>query len=410
MNTKNTTDRSPRLSGYATSLHAEFDSLDISLLSQRRSNKWNLYGPGIVPAWVADMDLPPPREVREWISGMALRGDLGYARRADVDPMPGAFSRWAARRHGWEPDPEQMSILVDIVQCLYIAMQAYSEPGDGVLIQTPMYPPILSSVADTGRRQLLNPLVRSSNSEGGFEVDFDHLRSLIDAKTRILVLCNPHNPTGRVFRRDELETFARLAIEHDLVVLADEIHGDVVYPGAEHIPFASLGPDVAARTVTFSSATKSFNIAGLRAALAIFGSAELRDRFHFVPARMLGGLSALNSSAAAMAWDDCEAWLDATLAYLQGNRDYLRDRVARDLSGIDLAPPQATFLAWLDCSRLELEPSPFEFFLKEARVALSDGATFGPGAERCVRLNFATSRQVLREILDRMSQALSWSR
>ena len=374
------------------------------MLSQRRGNKWTLYGPDVLPAWVADMDFAPPLTIREWISGTALRGDLGYARRADVDPMPGAFSRWASRRYGWTPDPARMSIVVDIVQCLYVAVSAYSEPGDGVLIQSPIYPPILNSVAETGRRQLLNPLVRGPV---GFEVDFDHLRSLVDDRTRILVLCNPHNPSGRVFTRAELDGFAELALARDLIVLSDEIHADVIYPGRQHIPFASLGPEINARTVTFNSATKSFNIAGLRAALVIFGSPTLQERFHYQPSRMLGGLSALNSSAAALAWDQCESWLDAVLPYLASNRDHLAGRVVRDLPGVIHHPPQATFLAWLDFADANLGESPFDFFLREARVALSNGSAFGPDAGHCARLNFATSRQVLDQIVDRMAEALS---
>jgi cystathionine beta-lyase len=262
---------------------------------------------------------------------------------------------------------------------------------------------MLASINDTDREMRINPLVRGPD---GFEVDFDHLRQVIDSRTKILMLCSPHNPSGRVFSRQELETFGEIALEHDLIVLADEIHADVLFDGRQHVPFASLSDELARRTVTFSSATKSFNLAGLRAALAMFGTMELQERFHFLPARVLGGLSALNSAAAAMAWNDCEDWFEGTVQYLQSNRDYLTQRLSQDFPGIVYHPAQATFLSWLDCEQLDLPEPPFELLLAKARVALSDGRPFGPGGEQCVRLNFATSRQVLKEILDRMQAAL----
>ena len=384
-------------------LHAEFDALDIAPLHARQGNKWSLYDSDVIPVWVADQDFPPALPIREWIAQRALRGDLGYAPKAAVDPMPGAFSDWAARRYGWRPDPQAMSIVTDIVQCLYVSMLAYCNEGEGVIVQTPVYPPMLNSVTETGRRLLLNPLVRG---DARFEIDFDHLETLVDASTRIFVLCNPHNPSGRVLERAELDAIGEFVLRNDLLVLADEIHADVIFDGRRHVPFASLSPELARRTVTFNSATKSFNLAGLRAALAIFGTPELMQRFHYLPARTLGGLSALNSSAAALAWNECEDWLEATLSYLQANRDYLAERLPRDLAGIEFRLPESTFLAWLDCSNLELPQPGFDFFLEKARVAFSDGRPFGPGGENCIRLNFATSRQVLDAALDRMRAAL----
>ncbi len=385
-------------------LHAEFDALDLETLRAREGNKWSLYAPDVIPVWVADQDFPPARRIREWIAQRALRGDLGYAPKAIADPMPGAFSAWAARRYGWQPSPDTMSIVTDIVQCLYVSMLAYCSEGEGVIVQTPIYPPMINSVTETGRRLLINPLVRA---DARFEIDFDHLENLVDDQTRVFVLCNPHNPSGRVLERTELEAIGEFALRHNLLVLADEIHADVLFDGRRHIPFASLSPELALRTVTFNSATKSFNLAGLRAALAIFGTPELMARFHYLPARTLGGLSALNSSAAALAWTECEPWLDATLTYLQANRDYLAGRLAHDFPDIDFRVPESTFLAWLDCRKLALPRPGFDFFLENARVAFSDGRPFGPGGEDCVRLNFATSRQVLSEALDRMQRALT---
>ena len=186
------------------------------------------------------------------------------------------------------------------------------------------------------------------------------------------MLCNPHNPTGRVFTRAELERLAELAITHDLVVLSDEIHGELVYPGARHIPIATLGPEIAARTVTFTSATKAFNIAGLRCAFAVFGSEELRQRFNSISRHVRGGISTPGMAATRAAWEECDDWQVGVLDYLVANRDFVADFLKRELSAIRHFPPEGTYLSWLDCRELGLDEPPFQHFLKRAHVALSD--------------------------------------
>jgi cystathionine beta-lyase len=287
---------------------------------------------------------------------------------------------------------------------MYAAVLAFSEPGDGAVIQTPIYPPFLATLEKTGRRMVEN---RLADDGARYVLDAEGLRRAIDDRTRILLFCNPHNPTGRVFERHELQALGELAVERDLIIVADEIHADLAYPGHRHIPLASLGPEIAARTITLTSATKAFNIAGLRCAVMHFGSDELRARFRrTIPDALLGKASVLGVHATIAAWRQGQPWLDGVLKLLETNRDRVARFVAEELPGVRHYSPEGTYLAWLDCRGLDLPGSPYDFFLEEARVAFSDGASFGEAGRGCVRLNFATSPAVLEQVLERMAEAV----
>src|SRR5207237_3166767 len=217
------------------------------------------------------------------------------------------------------------------------------------------------------------------------------LRELIDADTPLLLVCNPHNPTGRVFARPELEAIAAIVVERNLVVVADEVHADLAYPGSTHIPFASLGPEVAARTVTITSATKAYNIPGLRCGLMHFGSTALREKFRMrVPDRLLGKVNRFGMEATVAAWSDSSDWFQQVMDVLQRNRERVGRFIAAELPAVRHYSPEAGYLAWLDCRELELARPPQQFFLERARVALNDGAEFGTPGQGHVRLNFAT--------------------
>jgi cystathionine beta-lyase len=259
-------------------------------------------------------------------------------------------------------------------------------------------------VAETGRRLVENRLIPKA---GGWEIDFEGLGNAIDAETRIFLLCNPHNPSGRVFGRAELERLAERVLEHDLIVVADEIHADLIFDGGVHVPFAALGPEIEERTVTLNSASKSFNIPGLRCSVAHFGSAALLERFDALyPRHVRGGLGMPGLYATIAAWREGQPWLDEALAYLEANRNYLMGELASRFPGIRCEAPQGTYLAWLDCSGLGWTGSPAARFLERGQVALSDGSKFGAGFEPFVRLNFATSREILEQVLQRMETAI----
>jgi cystathionine beta-lyase len=291
----------------------------------------------------------------------------------------------------------------DLVQGTYAPILAFSDPGDGVILQTPNYPPFRDAIATTERKLIALPM-RDTGSRYAF--DLTELKSQVEKDTRIFVLCNPQNPTGRVFGRDELMDIARFAIAHDLIVISDEIHSDLVYPGHQHIPFASLGADIAARTVTLNSATKSFNIPGLRCALIAFGTEELRARFHRrIPFKLTGQGNIIGVDATVAAWSECQPWLDAVMAHLLKARNRITDVLAAEAPEIHVHAPEATYLAWLDCRKIKLPASAFQFFLDHARIGFSAGETFDPNCAQFVRFNFATSMPILDQILDRVVSA-----
>jgi cystathionine beta-lyase len=378
--------------------------LTVEELRARRGRKWTQYPADVLPAWVADMDFTVPDVVQQALVRIVEQRDYGYGALEDYGSLAEAFSERMIDRFGWPAAPEQVQPLSELIQGMFAAVLAFSEPGDGVVVQTPIYPPFLLTIAQTGRRLVDNPL-RDDGSR--FVLDIDALRAQVDARTRILLFCNPHNPAGRVFERAELEAVAALALERDLIVLSDEIHADLIYDGKQHIPFATLGPEVAARTITMTSATKSYNIPGLRCALLHFGTPELRQRFHArIPERLLGQVCVPGIDATVMAWRHGQPWLDAVLTRLRTNRERVAAFVRDELPGVKHYSPESTYLAWLDCRALDLPQRPFEFFLEQARVALLDGADFGAGHGRSVRLNFATSEPILDEVLGRLANAV----
>jgi cystathionine beta-lyase len=382
--------------------------LSVEALRARRSNKWTKFPADVLPAWVADMDFAVPLPVQRSIARLVEQRDYGYAARVGDDSLETAFAERMERRFGWSLDPALVQPVSELIQGMFATVLAYSDSGDGVVVQTPIYPPFLRTVEETGRRLVDNPLADDGTR---FVPDIPGLREKIDARTRVLLFCNPHNPTGRVFEREELLAVGELAVERDLVIVADEIHADLVYPGHQHIPMATLSPEIAARTVTLTSATKGFNIPGLRCALMHFGSTELRERFRkTIPDRLLGQVAVPGIDATIAAWREGQDWLDAVMARLLANRDRLGRFLAAELPEIRHHTPEGTYLAWLDCRALNLTSSPFEFFLDRAKVGFSDGAEFGPQGRSCVRLNFATSASILEDVLERMATAVRATR
>ncbi len=374
-----------------------------SAMRARRGRKWHEYGGEVLPAWIADLDFPVADAVQDAIERVVRQRDYGYPHRVGDDTVEAAFADRMRDRFGWAPAPGRTRLVADLVQAIVVSLTTFSAPGEGALVQTPIYSPFLESIAATCRRLVASPL-RDGGSR--FEIDLEGLRSAAPG-ARVLLLCNPHNPTGRVFDRDQLEAVAAIASEHDLVVVSDEVHADLVHPGSVHTVFASLSEEAAARTVTITSATKSFNIAGLRCGVMHFGSDALWQTFAAaVPERALGQTNVFGLDATIAAWRQGQPWLDQLMPRLTANRDRVADWVGRRWPRIRHHPPEATYLAWLDFAGLGLPGPPEEFFLDQARVALTPGADFGPGYETCARLNFGAAEETLDEILHRMDEAL----
>ncbi|MDQ6772239.1 MAG: PatB family C-S lyase [Candidatus Dormibacteraeota bacterium] len=374
-------------------------------LRSRRGIKWHRYGDSVLPAWVADMDCGVAEPVQRAIERMVARHDYGYPWRPEEDALAVAFADRMRTRFGWQPEPRLVLPVADLVQAVVAMLLAFTQTGQRVVLQTPIYPPFLEAIRSTGRLLAANPLL---DTGARFELDTSDLRRQLDMGAGLLLVCNPHNPTGRVFSRPELLAIAEHAVEHDLVIVCDEIHADLVYAGAEHVAMAGLGPEIAARTVTITSATKSFNIPGLRCAVMHFGSEELRRRFEAaIPPRLLGSVNSVGVEATVAAWREGDAWLEGTLRHLARNRERVGAWTQSEALELGHHPPEATYLAWLDCRALDFGAATAQrFFLQRARVGLNAGEDFGPGGEGRVRLNFATSEAILEEVLGRLAGAI----
>lgn len=381
--------------------------LSVEALRARRAVKWQRFPSDVLPAWVADMDFAVADPVQDVLVRAVEQREYGYGTgwgvRVDDEGLPSAFAHHM-QRFGWTVDPERVVPVSELIQAIYCALAVFSKPGEGVVVQTPIYPPFLNSIAEMGRRMVEN---RLADAGGRFVLDVEGLRRAVDDSTRILLIANPHNPTGRVFEEAELRALGDLAVERDLVIISDEIHADLVYPGREHIPMGTLGTEIAARTITLTSATKGFNIPGLRCALMHFGSADLQERFHaHYPPRMLGQVNNLGIDATVAAWRHGQPWLAQVMRRLDANRQRLTQFLAAELPEIGYREPEATYLAWLDCRPLGFATTPFEFFLERAKVGFNDGADFGEAGVGHIRFNFATSAAILDQILDRMATAV----
>ena len=386
----------------------KFDlELDETVLRSRRGNKWHLHPPDVLPAFVAEMDLRVAPCIHAAVERIVREQDYGYPQRTDESAdreVATAFARHMKRRFGWETAPQLALPVADLVQGTYASLLAFSDPGDGVILQVPNYPPFREAIVSTQRRLLSLPM-RDTGTRYAF--DMAELKQLVDRGTRIFVLCNPQNPTGRVFSRDELLAIGRFALEHELTIVSDEIHSDLVYAPRHHIPIASLSPEIAARTITLNSATKSYNIPGLRCGVIHFGTEELAARYHKrIPARLTGQCGVTGIDATVAAWDGGQPWLDAVMEHLRRARDRAVSVLGAELPAIKLYEPEATYLLWLNCSDLGLSQSAFEFFLNNAKVGLSEGERFEPTSTQFVRLNFATSFSILDQILERMIAAV----
>jgi cystathionine beta-lyase len=387
-------------------------TFDFDRVLERRntdSNKWRKYGPDVVPLWVADMDFRSPEPVIEALRGRVEHGVYGYGYNLERSPLHEVFADRLATLYGWRVEPDAVVLIPGVIPGFNVAARVLASPGDGVLLKVPLYPPLLRVPGNVGITMDAADLARAP--EGRYEVDFDALARAITPRTRFLMLCNPHNPVGRVWRRAELERLAELCLARGLAIVADEIHGDLVFAGHRHVPIASLAPEIAERTLTLMAPSKTWNLAGLKFGLAVIPNAALRERFAAGRADLVYGVNILGYTAALAAYRDGGPWLLALLRYLEASRDFLVEYTRKRLPGIVVTPPEGTYLAWLDCRRATIPGGdPFTFFLERARVALSDGATFGRGGAGFVRLNFGCPRSILAEGLDRMRQALAAAR
>ncbi|MEA3350760.1 MAG: MalY/PatB family protein [Chloroflexota bacterium] len=370
------------------------------------SVKWNIYDEDVLPMWVADMDFRSPDAVIQALRERVNHGIFGYP--TESKELKKAVIAWLDRRHGWEVSPQDIIFLPGVVTGFNLAAHTVSQAGDGVLIQTPTYGPFLRVAHNMGLIQQEMELTRGP--DGQYTIDMDAFESTITERTSVFMLCNPQNPTGRVFRKDELEALAEICLCNDVLICSDEIHSDLVFSESKHIPIASLDAEIATNTITLLAPSKSFNIAGLKASVAIVQNKDLREKFEGERRGLVGWVNLLGRIAMQAAYAEGESWLDALLKYLEFNRDYVFDFVQNELSGVSMAKPEGTYLAWLDCRGTEMEEKPNQFFLQKARVAMNAGEWFGRGGEGYVRFNFGCPRATIEIALNRMKDALEIKR
>ena len=380
--------------------------LDFDRVIDRRrteSNKWHKYPPDVLPLWVADMDFRSPEPVIRALRERVEHGVFGYG--VEQPEFYEVFLDRLQTRYGWRVSPEAILVIPGVIPGFNLAARALTAAGDGLLLQTPVYPPIGRVPDNVGLTS--DEMQLELQPDGRYAIDFERFEAAIGERTRMFLLCNPHNPVGRVFRRDELERMAEVCLRRGLLICADEVHCELTFSGQRHVPIASLDAEIAARTITLMAPSKSFNLPGLKCAVAIIPNASLREKFVAAQLDLVRAVNVLGYTAALAAYRDGQPWLDALLRYLEANRDFVVEYARSKLPGVRAASPEATYLAWLDCREADLPDSdPYTFFLDEARVALTDGKAFGRGGAGFVRLNFACPRATLAEGLDRMRHAL----
>ena len=373
----------------------------LDALRKRQSEKWRTYPPDVLPAFVAEMDFDLAAPITEAVVAALAAGDCGYGHAGELGE---AFADFAAKRLRWSPDPSLIFAIPDVLTGVTEVIQALTPPGAGVVISPPVYQPFFYRIRLAGRRVVEAPLLRGD--DGRYDLDPDALdRALAADGVAVYLLCSPHNPVGRVWSREQLATVADICQRRGTILLVDEIHAPLVLAGAHHVPFGSLDHEMTTRSVIFSSASKAWNIPGLKCGLAIAGSADyaavLAERRETLSPGQLGVLG----SVAAFA--DSLPWLDAVLAQLDQNRELLARLLGEHLPGVAYRPPEASFLAWLDCRALGLGDDPAAAFLDRGRVALNAGPGFGTQGNGYARLNIGTSPELITEAVRRMALALA---
>ncbi len=379
-----------------------FDFNTIINRKNTKSIKWDftkLYfnTDDVLPMWVADMDFASPPSVTEALIKRASHPAYGYT--GVTDSLYEAVKNWMYKKHHWSIKRECITNTPGVVPALTFAILEFSEPGDKIIIQTPVYYPFQSIIQNNGRKLIVSELKREGND---YYMDFDLLKKQIDKKTKILILCSPHNPIGRVWKRKELEELGNICVENNILILSDEIHMDIVYKDNKHIPIASINSDIDNNTLTFTAPSKTFNIAGLSASNVIINDSNKLKRFNnrkngmgFVVGNLFG-IEALEA-----AYNYGYEWLDELLVYLSNNIDFIENSFKDSI--IDIIRPQGTYLMWMDFSKLNLTDEKIgELLLTKAKVALDPGSIFGHGGKGYQRLNFACPLSLLKEGIERI--------
>ena len=385
-------------------LRQAIDSTTPAMLRARGSVKWSAPGPGGFGAAVAEMDFGAAPAILDALAGLSADANFGYLPPFLAEELSAACAEFAKRRYGWDVDPALIHHVPDVIKALELAITRFSRPGAPVILPTPAYMPFLSVPPFLGREIIQVPM---HGDRGFFTLDLDRIDDAFRAGGHLLIFCNPYNPLGRVFTRPEMTELSAVVERHGGRVFADEIHGPLVYPGARHIPYASTSDLAASHTLTATSASKGWNLPGLKCAQVILTNEPDRQRWDEMGMFAAHGASNPGVAANIAAYRHGEAWLDEIVGYLDESRRLLAGLLSRHLPGIGYRPPDGTYLAWFDCAALDLPGSPGELVTSRAQLTVVDGPAFGEGGAGSFRLNFATPQPILAEMVERIAAALS---
>lgn len=369
------------------------------------SGKWHYFGEGVLPMWVADMDFRSPAPVMKALQERIEHGVFGYGQ--DSPQLKAIICARMQDLYHWTITPSDIVFLPGLVCGLNVVSRAIGERGDGVLVNTPVYPPFLS--APVNQERVLHEAAlhcQVTGQEIQYTLDYDAFNAAIQPNTKLFLLCNPHNPVGRAYTREELTRMADICQRHNLVICSDEIHSDLLLAGKQHIPIAALDAEVAQRTITLLAPSKTYNLPGLGCSMAIIQNAALRQQVQKTASGIVPHVNVLGFVAAIAAYGESQDWLDQLRTYLTANRDFLVSYVKENLPSLRTTIPEATYLAWFDCREAGIEGNAQKFFLEKAKVALNDGAAFGEEGKGFVRLNFGCTRATLTQGLEQMAAAL----
>lgn len=367
-------------------------------------NKWTYYPKDILPMWVADMDFPAPKPILNELHKVVDQGVLGYEL-----PSNALYETVAARMdhlYKWKVKADEVIAVTGVVSGINVAARAFESAKKGVLIQTPVYNEFHEVKNNTGIPQIDAPLVKSVKGNIlSYEIDWDVFEKKVK-KAGIFLLCNPHNPLGIIFTRKELARMAEICLRNKVLIVSDEIHSELLLDNNKFMPTAKISSEVAQNTITLIAPSKTFNVPGLFCAFAIIPNKELRERYIKQVNQLSLNVSSMGLHAAQISFSgQCDSWLRDLRKYLTGNRDFLVEYVTKYMAGVRTTIPDATYLGWLDFTETKIGDSPFEFFKEKAKVATSEGKIFGKEGEGHVRINFGTSRKILKQGLDKMRMA-----
>lgn len=361
----------------------------------------------IIPLWIADMDYKSPPAVTDAIIKRAEHGIFGYG--CCCDGYYNSIMSWLNNQHNWSVEKDWITFIPGIVKGIAFTIDCFLKKGDKVIIQPPVYPPFHNVPKLHNYDLVYNPLTLES---GKYIMDFDDLKKKIDPACKLLILCNPHNPGGRVWSKEELEIVADICYDNNILVISDEIHADLVYDGHKHTPFASVSEKAKMNSITFMAPSKTFNIAGIVSSFSVIPNPDLRAKFnHYLSCRELSDAHLFAYVATEAAYNFGEEWLKAAKEYMWDNILFVDDYLKRNIPQLKAMIPEASFLIWLDCRELGLsQPELESFFINDAKLALNSGTAFGQEGEGFMRLNIGTQRSVLKQALDNLKQAVEKSK